>query len=97
MWIYPAAIYLVGLAHRLHGGIPSAWQWLFSLAFVGVAASFHCGGASYSLTQKLVRVSYGISSSSSTFGVIVVLVGQGLLLAERCSLAWVSKSRCLTS
>jgi Na+/H+ antiporter len=84
MWIYPAAYVPRWLSPSLARRDPlPPWQWLFSLAFVGVRGVVSLAAAlAIPLTTEIgTPFPYRNLILFVTFGVIVVtLVGQGLLL-----------------
>jgi len=84
MWIYPAAYIPRWLSPSLARRDPlPPWQWLFSLAFVGVRGVVSLAAAlAIPLTTEIgTPFPYRNLILFVTFGVIVVtLVGQGLLL-----------------
>jgi monovalent cation/hydrogen antiporter len=84
IWIYPAAYIPRWLSPSLARRDPlPAWQWLFSLAFVGVRGVVSLAAAlAIPLTTEIgTPFPYRNLILFVTFGVIVVtLVGQGLLL-----------------
>src|SRR5258706_366990 len=84
MWIYPAAYIPRWLSPSLARRDPlPPWQWLFSLAFVGVRGVVSLAAAlAIPLTTEIgTPFPYRDLILFITFGVIVVtLVGQGLLL-----------------
>jgi len=84
MWIYPAAYIPRWLSPSLARRDPlPSWQWLFSLAFVGVRGVVSLAAAlAIPLTTEIgTPFPYRNLILFVTFGVIVVtLVGQGLLL-----------------